>query len=166
MNKINRDERRDFILKSAKIAGVTFCGCIMGSLITACDKDEEIAAPPMPTGDFPVIKIADYPALAAPGGFMMTKLKYKDGSPANSGNNVFIFRIDQSSFATLDTICLHKSAPVNIVGGVLTCDLHAAKFDSATGAITDHGFAGEDFPPLRIFPNEFDAETGELKIKI
>lgn len=166
MNKINRENRREFLVKSAKIAGVTFCGCIMGSLLTACDKDEEITAPPMPTGDFPTIKIADYPVLASVGGFLMLKLKYKDGTFANSGNNVFIFRIDQNTFATLDTICLHKSAAVNLVGGTLTCDLHAAKFSSTTGAITDLGFAGESFPPLRVFPNTFDAEANELKVKI
>lgn len=166
MEKTIKDDRRDFLLKSAKIAGVTFCGCILGSLLTACDKDEEIAAPPMPTGDFPTLKIAEYPVLANPGGFMMLKVRYKDGTVANSGNNVFVMRIDQNTFATLDTLCLHKSAGVSLVGGVLTCDLHAAKFDNTTGAVTDLGFAGESFPPLRVFQNEYDAAENELKIRI
>lgn len=165
--EIKDEKRRNFLKTAGGLVGLGICSCVFSSLITACDTDEEIAAPSKPTGDFPVISIADYPALAATGGIVQVVVIGKDGNPVNSGRALIIYRADSTKFAVLDSLCLHKSQDVNLKpNGDLICSAHAAKFDKADGKTLDNGSAGETVPPLRAVGNTFDSVKNELTIKI
>ncbi len=167
MENNKNENRRDFLKSAGTLMGLGLCGCLVSSILTACDKDEEITAPAKPTGDYPMIKIADFPELANVGGLVKTKnFLDKDGKPKILARAVFIFRIATDKFISLDSLCLHKSADVELKSGELVCSLHSAKFDKNDGKTLDNGFAGETVPPLSIFGNIFDPINGTLKVKV
>lgn len=169
-NATNKD-RREFLIKSAKIAGISLCGCVLSSIIASCDKDgETVEPPPQPKPEnYPVLKIADYPALANVGGMIMIIVRDKNNKPVNNGNPLIIIRLEQNKFVVLDSICRHAGAQVILpssASGDLFCPAHQAKFDTATGALKDKGTAAGDVPPLIKYNSVYDPVANTLTIAI
>ncbi len=168
--EINND-RREFLIKSAKIAGIGLCGCVLSSIFTACDNDGETVAPPeQPKPEnYPLLKISDYPALSSVGGIIMTIVRDKNNKPVNNGNPLIIFRIEQNKFVVLDSICRHAGAQVLLPsspGGDIYCPAHSAKFSSSDGLLKDKGTASGDVPPLLKYNSVFDPVNNTLTIAI
>jgi len=171
MDQIKNNERREFLIKSAKLAGISLCGCLLGSILTACDKDgETVSPPPQPKPEnYPVLKISDYPALSSVGGILMLVVKYKDNKPANNGNPLIIIRLEQNKFVVLDSICRHAGAMVVLPSsstGDITCPAHNAKFDSSNGLLKDKGTASGEVPPLIKYNSLYDPIANTLTIAI
>jgi len=170
MNKLS-ENRRDFIKKSLKIAGLSACGCVAASIIAACDKDgETVPVPTQPLPEnYPVIQISNFAPLTAVGGIIMTLVRDKDNKVVNQGNPLIIYRLEQNRFIVLDTLCRHASAMVQLPstpGGDIFCPVHSAKFDSTNGSLKDPGSASGTVPPLLKYNSMYDAEKNELTIAI
>lgn len=165
------NDRREFLIKSAKIAGISLCGCVLSSIIAACDNDGETVAPPeQPKPEnYPVLKISDYPTLSSVGGMIMIIVRDKNNKPVNNGNPLIIFRIEQNKFVVLDSICRHAGAQVVLPsspGGDIFCPAHSAKFSSSDGLLKDKGSASGDVPPLLKYNSVFDPIENTLTIAI
>lgn len=161
MDNVNR---RSFL----KVVGVGLCGCVTASILAACDKDEEIAAPAIPSPEnYPSVSIADFPALTAVGGIIKTLIKNSKGVTVNSGNPLILYRASDTKFVVLDTTCLHASKEVSISSSGIFCPLHGATFAKETGAVTDPSGAGSGFnQPLKSFKSTFDSIKNTLTIQI
>lgn len=167
----NNNERREFLIKSAKIAGLSLCGCLLSSIIAACDKDGETVAPPeQPKPEnYPVLNIADYPVLSSVGGIIMLIVRDKNNKPVNNGNPLIIIRLEQNKFIVLDSICRHAGALVNIPSSAnsdIVCPAHNAKFETTNGSVKDKGTASGEVPPLIKYNSIYDPVANTLTIAI
>ena len=165
-DKVN-ENRRGFLKSASALMGLGLCGCVVSSILTACDKDEEVDAPSAPTGDYPYLKIAEIPALSAVGGLYKTKNAFdKNGAAVTLSDSVIIFRMETNKFVVLNSVCLHAGAPVNISGGTqLICVAHSAEFNKESGAVLSNGTAS-GVPPLTVIGNTYDAASNKLTLKM
>jgi nitrite reductase/ring-hydroxylating ferredoxin subunit len=158
--------RRNFL----KSAGVGLCGCVMASIVSSCDWDEEIEVPSAPNPDeYPSVQISSFPELGQVGGIIKQPFESQNGNPVNSGNAIIIYRKSESEFVTMDSICNHRGVAVNIPSspdGAITCPLHGAQFSKDDGTITSNGSTDGGFPPIAVFKNSFDSSTGTLLIQV
>lgn len=166
-----KDNRRDFLKTTAKLAGLGFCGCVLGGIMTACDNDgETVDAPNWPEPDnYPILNISDYAVLGSVGGILMMPVKDRQGRFVNSGNPLIIYRMEQNKFIVLDSLCRHAGAIVQLptsAGGDMTCPAHNAKFDGTNGSLKDSGSASGTVPPLLKYNSVYDSAKNELTIAI
>ncbi len=75
----------------------------------------------------------------------------------------------EAHFFVTDSICTHEEADLslgNFSTGTLTCPLHRAQFDIATGEVKrgPDGAAAASIPRLKVYPSK--VENGELWAEI
>ena len=157
MNSNIDNNKRDFFKKTGSLIGLGLCACLTSSILTACDKDEEVSAPFPETLKYIITSASP---LANAGGLSEIKIKNSKGTDVS----FIIYRADATKFAVLEPICYHRGAGVSLTGGELVCSAHAAKFDKADGHTLSDGSAGVTVPPMKSYAYAFNQSTNELSI--
>lgn len=108
-------------------------------------------APPL--GNALIVRIADFPALAAVGGSARV-------DPATS-TPIAVTRTGTASFVALSMICPHASyRPIQIVSAGFLCPNHGAEFDGA-----GNWTGGQRTSSLRAYSVVYDEPAGTLTIR-
>jgi Rieske Fe-S protein len=107
-------------------------------------------APVGGTGGTIVVKVADFPALAATGGVARVD---------NGGSPTALVRSGASSFAAFSMVCTHQGTTINITSTGFLCPNHSARFGK------DGLWEGGQFTSALVsFPVAFDGAAGTVTI--
>lgn len=101
------------------------------------------------------LRVADYPALANPGGSV--QLLFSSISPPLTLN-----RVSSTEFAMVDSICTHAGCTVEkLSGGSMQCPCHGSEFDARGRVI-----GGPADTDMNAFATTFDAATGLIEATV
>lgn len=116
MSACSSCSRRDFVATGALAA--------VGAFLAACGSDE--GSPTSPGAVNLTVTLANFPALAAPGGIARV---------TTSGTPVAVVRSDSGTYRAFSMVCPHQGSTININGSGFRCPNHGATFN-ANGAWT------------------------------
>lgn len=127
-NKINSENRREFLQKAGLLFGAGAAFTSLSSLIVSCEHDEIPAAPP--ANGTVNISLSDYPDLMNVGGIAKVTGKVVGSSSTATFD---VRRISDTEFVALETTCPHLGADLLLpaTGKTrLVCPLHSAEFST------------------------------------
>jgi len=158
----NNNERRDFLKKAGTVFTFGVFASSFASVITSCEKDEVVPAPPIETVD---VSLNPYPDLATPGKFALVKVTKKDGTKLD----VIVKRVDMSTFVVLDTLCRHQGCTVTLPDSAdkdIICYCHNVTFDMNTGEVKVKPIADAVPALIKYKVIAYESATNLLKIKM
>lgn len=162
MDKNTSNERRQFLIKAGKIAGLAVSMPVAASFISSCEQNEDpIPAPPPSTVP---VDLSRYPAIAAAGGVVKILIPGK-----NNNNSIVISRLDNNQFSVVDSICQHAGCEVDLPFGEsneLKCPCHFVTFSKLDGQIVKNPLTDWAGVPLKKFNANYKIEQNILEIEI
>ena len=141
------NDRRTFLISSAKTGCTLLCGAVLTNLLAGCDTVEN--------GE-PILNLNQYPELQKIGGAM--KKRY---SKLNNGDPILIIRLSQNEFAVYSSMCTHKGVEVKLPkNGEIVCPNHGSRFKVSDGEVIE----GKAIEPLKKFTATYNTTTNTLNI--
>ena len=122
--------RREFLVDSAKTAGVIISGTAIAALLNSCSEDSDPVSA-NGTGQKVTLDLAQsqYNALTNVGG----SVALGGGSPAGvPSNGALIYRKSETEFIVLDRTCTHQGCQVNGFNsqGISNCPCHGSQYNT------------------------------------
>lgn len=152
-----KENRREFLVKSAKAAGFCACASSLASALASCERHWE--EPAGDTGKDVEIKIDDEPYLQLVGYGV-----YKSFEGCNYGIPLIVARLSEDEFACFSSLCTHDSCfgyEMSLPLGDypefrdIVCNCHGSRFDPWQNGKPVKGPAEK---PLRRYRTSFDKE--------
>lgn len=152
--------RRIFLQQAAASIGLALSATAVASLVQGCERDETT---PVSPGTSYNVDLTQFPELGSVGGIIQTSVQ-----GLNSGELVFISRIDVATFVVFSTVCTHSGCGVDLpVDGSsnCVCPCHRAEFARTNGAVLKQPTSGSatDLPR---FSSTYNASTNVLTITV
>lgn len=163
MNSNNKESRREFLIKTARLLGASAC-TIAALSASGCENFVEKSGPS--EGIVVKFDISDEENLRDRIGWGV--LKSFPG--VNYGIEVILVRLSEEEFVCFSSMCTHAhcsgekmSMPMGNYDGfrVISCECHGSQFDPFQNGKPIDGPAEK---PLKQFDTEFDKETNILSI--
>lgn len=154
--KKKHNERRDALKKIGTGIGLFISLPIAGSLFNSCEQEEGPLISDIKSLD---VNISEHQELTEIGG---------SARLVDDTFTIFItaVRISDNEIKTFNSQCTHQGCTVGLPQNleIMTCPCHSAGFSPVDGSVINKPNDGTDIAPLNQFDNDFDPNTGELKV--
>lgn len=130
INKETKKSRREFLIDTAKTAGIIISSTAIAALINSCGEDSN---PVSITGTGQKVSLdltqSQFSALANVGG----KVTLNGGIPAGvPSNGALIFKKSETEFLVFDRTCTHQACQIGGFNsqGISSCPCHGSQFNT------------------------------------
>ncbi|TAL69434.1 MAG: hypothetical protein EPN82_06260 [Bacteroidetes bacterium] len=148
--------RRNFLIQTGSIIGITIAGTLITGLVTSCEKNES----PVIANVKKDIDVTQYPELL--NDYEGVKIKYQN---LNENMPIMIVKLPGTNYIVFNTKCTHQGCEVELPDAgskTILCACHGSFFNEDDGVVLN----GPATTNLTVMPSSFNASTNILTVTI